>query len=185
MRTFDVIANGLSPLMEDRFFGQETGTPQEKLYLSSKDGKTLIWPNANVMGFFASKSSVSVIRLGMMGEGRDKNAAVLMGSLAIEPTEIPILSNGKPIVFEGTWTDQLYLDTRMARPSATARVMVTRPVIDVPWSMAFVLRVVETKDVTVENVMTWLENGGLLVGFGAFRPLFGRFLVECTERSAA
>jgi hypothetical protein len=99
----------------------------------------------------------------------------VVGNVNVEPVRIPFLNDNEPITFDGKWSDKVYIDERMARPSATARVVARRPVIDIPWILEFALTINETEFVTVARIKDWFTRGGISVGIGAYRPMFGRF----------
>ena len=102
----------------------------------------------------------------------------IVGNVAVDPVRIPFLNDEEPIVFNGKWNEKIYLDERMARPSPTARVIARRPVIDTPWLLKFSLTVNQTDFVTVERIKDWFTRGGISVGIGAYRPMFGRFVPD-------
>ena len=180
MKTYKVTLTGLTPIMFDCFRGQEEIPPERKLYVSSKDGKTLILPSANIMGFLASQTSVSCLKTYVPVKEKKAVAAKLLASIAISPDEIPFVDERGPILFED-WNEQVRLDERMARPSATARVVAKRPVLNAPWKLTFELFINEGDYITGERIKDWFLRGGFEVGVGAYRPLFGRFTAELDE----
>lgn len=98
-----------------------------------------------------------------------------MGNVYIDPMEIPLLADGKAVEFTGKWDDKIYLDERMCWPNKAVRMMVRRPVVSLPWSLNFTMTINETEFVTVNRMKDWFVRGGISVGVGAYRPLFGRF----------
>lgn len=176
MKTINVELKGLTPLMMDAFRGQEEIPPEQKLYIAP-DKKTVILPASNIVGFLTSKSSHSCLRVFSSNKDWKTRGPEMVGNVAVDPIEIPLLSEGKPVVFEGKFNEQVYLDERMARPSNTARVIARRPVISLPWELEFSLMVNETEFVTVSRLKDWFMRGGISVGIGAYRPMFGRFEV--------
>ena len=101
----------------------------------------------------------------------------MVGNVYIDPVNIPFLSDGNPIVF-GKFNEKVYVDERMARPSNTARVIARRPVISMPWFLKFDLTINQTEFVTESRIKDWFMRGGISVGIGAYRPMFGRFQAE-------
>jgi len=160
--------------MLDAFRGQEELPPEKKLYYAP-DGKTLILPASNIVGFLTSKSSHSCLRVFADSKDWKTRGPELVGNISVEPVNIPFLNDDKPITFSGKWNDKIYLDERMARPSATARVVARRPVIDIPWKLEFTLTINETEFMTLSRIRDWFTRGGVSVGIGAYRPMFGRF----------
>ena len=100
----------------------------------------------------------------------------IIGNVAVDPIRIKFLDeNGEPVLFDGKWSEKIYVDERMARPSDTARVIARRPVLDLPWTLKFELFINQTEFVTTARVRDWFVRGGISVGIGAYRPMFGRF----------
>lgn len=172
-----ITLNGLTPIMFDAFRGQEELPPEKKLYLSP-DGKTVILPASNIVGFLTSKSSHSCLRVFADSKDWKTRSPEIVGNIQVDPVRIPLLNDDHPIAFDGKWSEKIYLDERMARPSATARVIARRPVVDTPWKMEFDLTVNPTEYVTVSRIKDWFVRGGISVGIGAYRPMFGRFEVS-------
>ena len=59
--------------------------------------------------------------------------------------------------------------------------MVKRPMIN-NWEAKFSINLIENPDITFEKLENWINRGGIEVGFGAWRPLFGQFIVEKFEK---
>ena len=177
MKKLHVVLSGLTPFMADAFRGQEEIPPEQKLYYGL-DKKTLILPASNIVGFLTSKSSHSCLRVFTSNKDWKTRGPEIVGNVYVDPVSIPFLSDGKPIKFDGKWNEVVYIDERMARPSNTARVMARRPVITLPWTLEFTLTINETEFVTASRIKDWFARGGISVGVGAYRPMFGRFEVE-------
>jgi len=172
----NVILNGLTPLMLDRFVGQEEIPVEQKLYRAA-DGETLILPSTNIMGFLASKSSNSCLRQFASNKDWKIIEPILRSSVAVYPESIPILDNGEPIVFRD-WTDKIRVDERQARPSSTARVIARRPKIELPWSLTFTIAINESEKINEGMMHDWFDRGGFLVGVGGGTTIgFGRFTI--------
>jgi len=176
IKSISVILNGLSPLMFDAFRGQEEIPPERKIYLA-KDGRSVILPASNIVGFLTTKKTVSCLRAFTNSKDWKIKGPEIIGSVSVDPISIPFTDGGEPIVFDD-WDDKIYLDERMAMPSTTARVIARRPVMELPWELDFTLHICETEFVTEERMRDWFERGGLMVGLCAYRPLFGRFEVS-------
>ena len=138
MKTLDAVLNGLTPIMLDAFRGQEELPPEKKLYYH-QDGETLILPASNIVGFLTSRSSHSCLRVFVNNKDWKTRGPEVVGNVSVDPVRIPFLNDEEPILFDGKFNDKVYMDERMARPSATARVLARRPVIDTPWLLKFKL----------------------------------------------
>jgi len=56
-----------------------------------------------------------------------------------------------------------------------------RPVLSLPWNIEFDMTLLETNELS-ENVLRKLfEVGGLAIGLGTFRGVFGKFVVDKWE----
>ena len=184
MNSMSVTLNGLTPIMLDAFRGQEELPPEQKLYYGP-DKKTLILPASNIVGFLTSKSSHSCLRVFADSKEWKTRSPEMVGNVYISPVHIPFTVDGLPLLFDGTWNEKVYLDERMARPSSTARVIARRPVIVLPWSLSFEVNMNETEFVTQTRLKDWFIRGGISVGIGAYRPMFGRFKAEFSKPGAA
>jgi hypothetical protein len=182
MKTISVQSSSLNDLMSNAFRGQEEIPPERKLHLG-RDGKTLILPAANIMGFLTSTLvGRSCVNTFVPPKERPNVKAEVLASVAIRETEIPILADGKPILFSG-FNDKVYVDERPAQASKTSRDIVRRPVVRMPWQVNFTLLLNETEYVTEARMHDWFVQGGIMVGLGAFRPFFGKFEVTRWEVS--
>ena len=159
MKTLNVTLNGLTPIMMDAFRGQEEIPPEQKLYYGP-DKKTLILPASNIIGFLTSKSSHSCLRVFTSNKDWKTRSPEMVGNVYVDPVDIPFLSDGEPVLFDGKFNEKVYLDERMARPSNTARVMARRPVISLPWSLRFDITFNETEFVTEARIKDWFLRGG-------------------------
>lgn len=177
MKNIEAQLSSLSPWMWNAFRGQEEIPPERKLHLG-QDGKTLILPPANIMGFLTSTLvGRSCVNTFVDAKLRPQIKAEVLASVAILESEIPILGeDGRPILFSG-FNGKVYVDERPAQASKTSRDIVRRPVIRPPWSVKFHLLLNETEYVTEARMRDWFVQGGIVVGLGAFRPFFGKFEV--------
>ena len=169
---------GVTPIMFDPFYGQEEIPPEKKFYFA-KDDKTLVLPNGNILGFLSSQKVHSCLRLFAKSTEWQIRTNEIAGCVSITPAEIPFRGeDGKPLEFSEWNSGQIWLDTRMVSPNKQVKMMVSRPVLDLPWSLEFELSVFVTEFITMDRMMDWFRRGGFQVGLCAHRPLFGRFKVE-------
>lgn len=72
-----------------------------------------------------------------------------------------------------------YLDERPGRipPKTGAMVMIYRPAFREGWELPFGLTVTDDRR-RPDDIRMSIENGGLMSGIGAGRPMFGRFVVS-------
>jgi len=172
-----VTLTGITPLMFDKFIGQEEIPVEQKLYLAP-DKETLCLRASNIMGMLASKSSNSCLRQFVSNKDWKIIEPILRSSVIVTPEYIPIMDNGEAILFHD-WSEKVYVDERMARPSSTARVIARRPMCALPWSMFFNIAINESEKIKEGMIRDWFERGGFLVGVGAGTTIgYGRFTVE-------
>lgn len=75
-------------------------------------------------------------------------------------------------------TEPDYIDERPGRipPKTGAMVMIYRPAFKEGWELPFGITVTDDRR-RPDDVRFSIENGGLMSGIGAGRPMFGRFIV--------
>jgi hypothetical protein len=171
-KTIQVVLKGLRPLMFDRYAGDNNTTlpPEEKMYLD--DQSRLIIPAINVYSLLTAENSKSVTRQFFGRQGKTIGLGI-SSYTNIEPFEIPILDANGPIVFQG-WNGQLSVRKDVARVKGGIPNPKTRPVLALPWSVAFTVEYQENTYCTLENLRQAFAMGGTL-GLGTFRPYFGRY----------
>ena len=93
------------------------------------------------------------------------------------PLNIPILCEGKEIIFkdfEKTPEVKVKKDKVCGGP---VPMIVERPIIE-NWSMEFTISLFENQEITFDKLKGWFEKGGIEVGFGCSRPVYGQFIVK-------
>ena len=188
----DVSIVGLADLQFDHYYGaeQDPHDLDDKMYLDENGG--LCIPSENVAHMFFGTFYASAINLVEKKMEWKKIAWQARALMAIEPNMIPILRDQKQIVHK-KWSKMksgrrhdpdagLWIDNSLPRVKGGVvggDQTKLRPTLKKPWSMDFQIRVIEedASPVTVEKVKRWLETGGLKVGIGTHRPVYGRFVV--------
>ena len=89
--------------------------------------------------------------------------------------EDAILDIGTTKKVTDLWGDDNYRDTRGVRVG-TSRVMRTRPIFR-DWKTTFIV-MFDDEQINETEVMRAIVDTGRLIGFGDYRPKFGRFDVE-------
>ena len=175
MSRYSVQLTGLRPLMFDRYAGDNNTqlSPEDKMYLDAQRG--LILPAVNLYSLLCSGGGDSVTNKFFGKQG--KNIALGIKSYtSIEPFEIPIEDDNGQIVFSG-FGGKIKIVRHVARV-AKGKLQVPnpkeRPVIDLPWKIAFMVDYVENRLCTIDNLRQAFDQGGI-IGVGTFRPFFGRY----------
>ena len=177
--------SGIRPLMMDRYPGDNsTSLPvMEKLYLD--ENKHLVMPAINIYSLLYAENSKSVCRQ-FFGKNGKTIGLGISSYTYIQPAEIPILDeNGGWLIFDQfgkPGVDRFWTDSRVARLKNGIPNPKSRPVINLPWFMSFVIYYSENKYCTLENLRQAFAMGGTL-GLGTFRPVFGRYELTAFELS--
>jgi hypothetical protein len=172
IKKFQVVLQGLRPLMFDRYAGDnKTQLPvEEKMYLTHN--MQLIMPAINVQSLLAAENTKSVCRQFFGRQG--KTVALGIASYTqIEPFEIPILDDEGPIIFSG-FDDQIYIHQAVARLAKGVPNPKERPTLRTPWQLEFTVSYITNEHCTENNLRQAFDMGGIL-GLGTFRPYYGRY----------
>jgi hypothetical protein len=113
-------------------------------------------------------------------------AAAFLGYVQFNPSLIPITRNGEQITFNGFTDDRdnkagIYIDRRVARLAKGVPNPKVRPVIELPWELAFTLRFIKNGTFDETLLRLAFDRGGESLGIGTYRWLFGKFTVTRRE----
>ena len=179
---------GLTPLMFDRYPGDNDTklTPAQKLYYA-EDGKTLVIPSTNLMSFLSAKNTDSAPKR-LLDSRKYKKfteacaSFVMIGAVGDELSEdLTLTRDGEPLVFKGFDKDEVCPATGMWISRAVARLEKgvpnpkVRPVLPMPWELAFSLQLFPNNQIQEQQVKNIFEEGGYAVGIGTWRGRFGKF----------
>lgn len=169
----------------------EKGAPptptRDKLYLDD-DGQTIIMPSANIIGFLANKDtrSPSAGRM-VFARGFNKVAPMVGGFIAFDPVNIPVLRDGKPILFNGRFDNDNpapakkigveTLQTCAKAPNSGVPNFPIRPLLLKPWTLEFELIYIDNDHVKLEHFKQMFDFGRVM-GLGSYRTMYGRFDVS-------
>jgi hypothetical protein len=183
-----VLLNGTTPIMFDRYAGDNQTRLEwhQKIYLIPGSNKICI-PALNIISFFTAHNTNSAPK-----RLRDKriykgicNAILSFASIrGVDGNDenLPIKRNGKAIEI-GEFTDRqdpvsgLYLHRAVARLDKGIPNPKERPVLPLPWSVEFDLTILPNKEVKEQEIKNLLVEGGMAIGLGTFRGVFGKFEV--------
>ena len=117
------------------------------------------------------------------GRGFKNFANALLGFVMIEPDNIPLTRNGEPIEFTGFRDGvdkkaRIYVDVRVARLDKGIPNPKERPVVELPWELAFKLTIIRNDEFDETLLKTAFSKGGIAIGLGTYRGVFGKFVVE-------
>jgi hypothetical protein len=100
--------------------------------------------------------------------------------------DIPFMRNKKPIevgVF-GEHIDEksgIKLHRSVARLEKGIPNPKERPVLSLPWQLVFNLTIFPNKEIKEAEIKNLFEDGGIAIGLGTFRGVFGKFTVDGWE----
>jgi hypothetical protein len=69
----------------------------------------------------------------------------------------------------------IYLDRRVARLDKGIPNPKERPVLPLPWELKFTLKIYPNREIKEQEIKNLFTEGGLAIGLGTFRGLFGKF----------
>ncbi len=188
MFTIDATYEGLAPMMHDRFFNAEetdrgrakkraAGTWKEELPLKlHADGKGVFLPADNIRMMLIGnqyRQGAATI-LGSFIETRKKTEYLNMCKGCIwvlgkeDALKVYLSRDGKNI----TWDPEDY-DERSFPAKGGGRKLTRRPIIRLPWSMAFRIQVTDDR-IDSNKVRELFDVAGFRSGAGAYGPTFGR-----------
>jgi len=187
-----VTLTGLRDMMLDRYAGDNVTQlePQEKLYLDT-DGKTLIFPIENMISFLAAENTKSCVNM-FGGKGWRDQGSAIKSCMVINPDPIVICDEkGKAKRFS-KFVDILkrqpgdvYIKHAVAKIKKTASIAVpnpkVRPVISLPWQITFTIDFLANEYITEKTLRQYFEKGGIFIGLGTYRPVYGKFSVTQWE----
>jgi hypothetical protein len=175
---------GLTEIMFDRYPGdnQTKLEPHQKLYFEPGSTKVIGLPTLNIISFLSAHNTNSAPK-----RLRDKRkfkdlANAMLSFVSIRETFVPLLRNGKPIVFGKLEHDKdplsgVYVHYSVARLDKGIPNPKARPVVPLDWSIEFTLDLFPNREIKEQDVLNLVEEGGRAIGLGTFRGVFGKFRI--------
>ena len=190
--TRKVRLKGIRELMFDRYAGDNDTKLawHEKIYLVP-GASTLCFPAINISSFYTAHNTNSAPkRLRDKRKYKDICNACL-SFMSIEgppehPQYIPILRQGVPITVGNFTADMdkksgLYLARHVARLDKGVPNPKERPVLPLPWEVEFTITLFPNSEIKEAEILNLTREGGLAIGLGTFRGVFGKFVVDLWE----
>jgi len=174
--TREITLSGLTPILFDRYSGnnKEQLSTMDKVYL---DGEYMVLPSTNVLSFLSAQNTESAPQR-VIGRGYKEVCKAALSFVTIEPFSIPFIRNGKPLKVK---------DANLKTHMAIAKIMKgklavpnpkERPMLETPWELKFRLTLLETPELNEVLLKKLFEYGGIAIGLGTFRGVFGKFKVS-------
>lgn len=185
--TRKVTLEGMNGIMFDRYAGDNSTKlePQQKLYLHPET-KTIGLPSINIMSFLSAHNTNSAPkRLRDKRKYKDICNACL-SFVSIEQDFIPFVRDGKPIVFGNIEKDRdelsgCYVRRDVARLDKGIPNPKERIVLPAPWQLEFTLNIFPNKEIKEQEIINLFTEGGIAIGLGTFRGVYGKFKVVSWE----
>ena len=178
MQKIQVVVNGLADIMFDRFMdhSKEKRPPEQKLYLT--EGNVLVLPAENIYAFLFSENPAGCAKW-FEGKKGKSYISIGQGHVLIDPFFIPFTDGKKPIVFKDFTSDKFWIHQGAPRTKqgslSIKQEIKPRPVLKLPWQLAFDITLIKNALIDDTKLYNWFVTGGLQIGFGTYRPRFGRF----------
>lgn len=178
---------GLADLMFDRYAGDNKTElrVEDKMYFA-QDGRSLVIPAANISSLLTAQNTPSAPKRFLDSRKYKQVAQGILSYTVIQPQLIPLTRNGKAIkfdAFEGD-TDKssgVYIHRAVARLDKGIPNPKVRPCLPLPWELNFDLLYYPNDEVQEDMIRNLLIKGGLSIGIGTFRGVFGKFRVAAWE----
>ena len=183
--TRNVVLTGTTEVMFDRYAGDNNTRlePWQKLYFEPGGSKVIGLPAANIMSFLSAHNTNSAPkRLRDKRKFKDLCNACL-SFVSISPTFIPLRRDGQAIEFGALVGDSdplsgIWIHRSVARLDKGIPNPKERPVVPLPWELHFGISLFPNREIREQDILNLFEEGGIALGLGTFRGLFGKFLVS-------
>jgi hypothetical protein len=178
--TIQVSLKGIVPIMFNKFSGSLSETLQwrDKVHTLHTDHETIIIPSRNISNFLSSQLCDCAPKR-VLGKNWKTIAAACLSYTTITPLEIPILRNKKRLTRDNSG---MYLDSSIAKVKKSGGLIIPipieRPVIPLDWDIEFDIHLFENKDLSETMLKTIFEGGGIAIGLGTYRGVYGKFIVK-------
>lgn len=172
-KTFQIKIKGVTPLLQNRFAGQETiGKTKKKTQTTKEnDVKETLYADTKGKPYQPAESiRQALIEAGKaFKKGKSNKSKIFASFLEINPEAIPHLKL--------KWvTDR----RAVVIPSTRGRVMRNRAKFE-EWELAFTAKTLDCDEIDEELLHDAMEYAGKYIGIGDYRPqkkgMYGRFIV--------
>lgn len=187
--TRKVLLVGQRDLMFDRYAGDNKTqlSWDQKIYLVPGTD-ILCLPAINIVSFLTAHNTNSAPKRLRDPRQFKKIANACLSFTDIygpenSPGYIPILRKGTPIkvgkFVDGVEpTSGLYLHRSVARLDKGIPNPKERPTLPLAWEVEFNIDIYPNKEIKEQEIKNLFEEGGMAIGLGTFRGVFGKFRVE-------
>lgn len=182
---------GITDIMFDRYAGDNKTVLSwdQKIYL--KPGTSILsLPAINISSFLSAHNTNSAPKRLRDARQFKKICNACLSYLSITAPDggmyIPFVRDGKAIEVGKFQNDidpesGLYLHRSVARLDKGIPNPKERPVLPAPWGLDFVMTIYPNKEIKEQEIKNLFEEGGVAIGLGTFRGVFGKFSVSSWE----
>ena len=172
----EVVLSGLTPILFDRYSGnnKEQLSVMDKVYL---DGEYLALPSTNILSFLSAQNTESATQR-VVGRGYKEVCKAALSFVSIDPLYIRFEREGKQIIAEKAGLKVHYAVAKIMKGKLAVPNPKERPFLETPWELRFKLTLTETPELNEVLLKKIFEKGGMAVGLGTFRGVFGKFKVS-------
>src|SRR3990167_7632230 len=146
----------------------------DKIYL---DGSNLVFPSINLLSFLSAQNTESAPQR-VVGRGWKVVAKAAQSYIQINPFMIPFTANGKEIKSNTETLEVHYAVAKIKKGQLSVPNPKERPMLKTPWELEFNITLLETPDLNENLLRKLFEGGGVSIGLGTFRGVFGKFKLE-------
>jgi len=167
---------GLTPILFDRYSGnnREQLSVMDKLYVESGN---LVLPSINILSFLSAQNTESAPQR-VVGRGWKVVAKAAQSYVQINPFMIPFTAKGKEIKSDSEAIKVHYAVAKIKKGQLSVPNPKERPMLETPWELEFNITLLETPDLNENLLRKLFEGGGVSIGLGTFRGVFGKFKLE-------
>lgn len=175
--TRQVTLRGLTPILFDRYSGnnKEQLAVMEKVYI--KEG-ALVLPSVNILSFLSAQNTESAPQR-VIGRGYKEVCKACLSFVSIEPLDIPFTRKGKELTIDNANLKIHHSVAKIMKGKLAIPNPKERPMLDIPWELSFKLTLLETPELNEVLLKKLFEKGGIAIGLGTFRGVFGKFCIDC------
>jgi len=172
----NVTLSGLTPILFDRYSGnnKEQLSVMDKIYVNEGH---LVLPSTNLLSFLSAQNTESAPQR-VIGRGYKEVCKAAQSFVTIEQLWIPFLRNGKELTPDNADLKIHHAVAKIMKGKLAVPNPKERPMLDLPWQLKFKLSLLETPELNEVLLKKLFEKGGLAIGLGTFRGVFGKFKVE-------
>lgn len=175
-----IVLTGRTPILFDRYSGnnKENLATMEKVYTDTSGN--LVLPSLNIISFLSAQNTESAPQR-IIGRGYKEVAKAALSFVNINEFYIPFYRNNEILHKDKSNLKIHYSVAKIMKGKLAVPNPKERPMLDLPWELRFNLELIETPELNENLLRKLFEKGGMAIGLGTFRGVFGKFEVTKWE----